>query len=70
MSLLEVSRLSVRTADGDALVDDLSFSLDAGRRLGLIGESGSASPSPPSPSQGCSARVSRRPARCSSTASR
>ncbi|SEB50682.1 peptide/nickel transport system ATP-binding protein [Paramicrobacterium humi] len=41
MSLLEVSRLSVRTADGDALVDDLSFSLDAGRRLGLIGESGS-----------------------------
>ncbi|WP_411701171.1 ATP-binding cassette domain-containing protein [Conyzicola sp.] len=41
MSLLSVSSLTVRTAAGRALVDDLSFDLDAGQRLGLIGESGS-----------------------------
>ncbi|WP_244972543.1 ATP-binding cassette domain-containing protein [Paramicrobacterium fandaimingii] len=41
MSFLEVSHLTVRSADGDALVDDVSFSVDAGERVGLIGESGS-----------------------------
>jgi peptide/nickel transport system ATP-binding protein len=41
MSVLAVSGLSVRTAAGRALVDDLSFELEAGARLGVIGESGS-----------------------------
>ena len=46
MSLLSVSSLSVHApaggaAHGRALVDDLSFDLAAGQRLGLIGESGS-----------------------------
>jgi peptide/nickel transport system ATP-binding protein len=41
MSLLSVTALTVRTAAGRALVDDLSFDLAAGQRLGLIGESGS-----------------------------
>ncbi|MCW4457137.1 ABC transporter ATP-binding protein [Microbacterium sp. MPKO10] len=41
MSLLEVAGLSVRTRDGALLVHDLSFSVDAGERVGLIGESGS-----------------------------
>ncbi len=41
MTLLDVSHLTVRTRDGDPVVSDVSFSLDAGDRLGLIGESGS-----------------------------
>ncbi|HEV7712042.1 MAG TPA: ATP-binding cassette domain-containing protein, partial [Asanoa sp.] len=41
MSLLEVAGLTVATRDGRTLVDDLSFSVDRGGRLGLIGESGS-----------------------------
>ncbi|WP_055587797.1 ATP-binding cassette domain-containing protein [Peterkaempfera griseoplana] len=41
MSLLDVQGLSIRTEDGRELVADLSFSLDAGERVGLIGESGS-----------------------------
>ena len=41
MSLLSVTSLGVHTPTGTALVDDLSFELAAGRRLGLIGESGS-----------------------------
>jgi peptide/nickel transport system ATP-binding protein len=39
--VLEVAQLRVRTADGRALVDGLSLRIDAGARLGLIGESGS-----------------------------
>ncbi|MFC7640165.1 ATP-binding cassette domain-containing protein [Streptosporangium lutulentum] len=41
MSLLDVTGLRVRSADGRELVSDVSFSIDAGTRLGLIGESGS-----------------------------
>ena len=41
MTLLSVANLSVRTAEGRALVDDLTFDLAAGARLGIIGESGS-----------------------------
>jgi len=41
MTLLSVSSLSVHTPAGRALVNDLSFDLAAGERLGLIGESGS-----------------------------
>ena len=45
MALLEVSRLGVRFArHGGAAVDavqDVSFSLDSGRTLGIVGESGS-----------------------------
>ncbi|MGW3495438.1 ATP-binding cassette domain-containing protein [Streptomyces sp. NPDC001020] len=41
MTLLDVRGLTVRTADGRTLVDDLSFTLAGGERLGLIGESGS-----------------------------
>ncbi|MCN9240545.1 ABC transporter ATP-binding protein [Streptomyces sp. RY43-2] len=41
MTLLDVRGLTVRTTDGRTLVDDLSFSLARGERLGLIGESGS-----------------------------
>lgn len=41
MTLLDVSHLTVRTSEGDQVVSDVSFSLDAGERLGLIGESGS-----------------------------
>ncbi|MEV0010748.1 ABC transporter ATP-binding protein [Streptomyces sp. NPDC051840] len=41
MTLLDVRGLSVRTADGRALVDDVSFTVAGGERLGLIGESGS-----------------------------
>jgi peptide/nickel transport system ATP-binding protein len=41
MTLLDVRGLTVRTADGRVLVDDLGFSVDSGGRLGLIGESGS-----------------------------
>ena len=40
MSILDVSALSVRSASGE-LVRDVSFSVAAGERLGLIGESGS-----------------------------
>ncbi|RVU22521.1 ABC transporter ATP-binding protein [Streptomyces antnestii] len=41
MSLLDVRDLTIRTSDGRALVSDLTFSVDRGERLGLIGESGS-----------------------------
>ncbi|MGW1723354.1 ATP-binding cassette domain-containing protein [Streptomyces sp. NPDC002306] len=41
MTLLDVHGLTVRTDDGRTLVDDLSFTVDTGERLGLIGESGS-----------------------------
>lgn len=41
MTLLDVRGLTVRTADGRVLVDDLSFTVAGGERLGLIGESGS-----------------------------
>ncbi|MEV5987845.1 ABC transporter ATP-binding protein [Streptomyces sp. NPDC052051] len=41
MTLLDVRGLTVRTTDGRTLVDDLSFTLARGERLGLIGESGS-----------------------------
>ena len=40
MSLLEVAGLTV-TAGGRRLVDDVSFSVSAGERVGVIGESGS-----------------------------
>ncbi|KRD53725.1 MAG: ABC transporter ATP-binding protein [Microbacterium sp.] len=40
MSILEVAGLTVRSGSG-ALVRDVSFSLQPGERLGLIGESGS-----------------------------
>lgn len=40
MSILEVAGLTVRSRSG-ALVRDVSFSLQPGERLGLIGESGS-----------------------------
>ncbi|MGO1257006.1 ATP-binding cassette domain-containing protein, partial [Microbacterium gubbeenense] len=40
MSLLSVSDLTIR-ADEKILVDRLSFDLDEGERIGLIGESGS-----------------------------
>ncbi|WP_029947022.1 ABC transporter ATP-binding protein [Leifsonia aquatica] len=39
--ILDVRSLSVAARDGSPLVDDVSFSLDAGERLSLIGESGS-----------------------------
>lgn len=39
--LLDVRGLTVRTADGRTLVDDLSLSIAPGERLGVIGESGS-----------------------------
>jgi peptide/nickel transport system ATP-binding protein len=41
MSLLEVAGLRVRAADGRDLVSDVSFTIGAGERFGLIGESGS-----------------------------
>ncbi|MFJ1651237.1 ATP-binding cassette domain-containing protein [Streptomyces sp. NPDC088337] len=41
MNLLDVRGLTVRTSDGRTLVDDLSFTVSGGERLGLIGESGS-----------------------------
>ncbi|GII52298.1 ABC transporter ATP-binding protein [Planotetraspora thailandica] len=41
MSLLEVAGLHVRAAGGRDLVSDLSFTVEAGERFGLIGESGS-----------------------------
>ncbi|WP_348786881.1 ABC transporter ATP-binding protein [Leifsonia sp. NPDC080035] len=39
--ILDVSGLTVTAKDGSALVRDVSFGLDAGERLSLIGESGS-----------------------------
>ena len=41
MSLLEVASLSVTSSDGVARVRDVSFTVEPGERLGLIGESGS-----------------------------
>lgn len=41
MTLLDATGLTVRTDDGRTVVDDLSFTVDGGERLGLIGESGS-----------------------------
>lgn len=41
MTLLEVSHLTITTADGVKLVDDVSFHLDGGEALGIVGESGS-----------------------------
>ena len=41
MSVLEVRELTVRDAAGTALVQDLTFGVDSGERVGLIGESGS-----------------------------
>ncbi|GAA4215261.1 ABC transporter ATP-binding protein [Microbispora amethystogenes] len=40
MRLLEAENLTVRTADGRELLQDVSFRLARGDRLGLIGESG------------------------------
>ena len=40
MSLLEVSGLSIRYA-GEAVVEDVSFSVDEGESVGIVGESGS-----------------------------
>ncbi|MER8071957.1 ABC transporter ATP-binding protein [Streptomyces sp. NPDC094034] len=39
--VLDVSELTIRTDQGRTLVSDLTFSIDAGSRLGLVGESGS-----------------------------
>jgi peptide/nickel transport system ATP-binding protein len=41
MTLLQVEHLSVVNRQGIALVDDVSFQLNAGEMLGLVGESGS-----------------------------
>ncbi|MYV55771.1 ATP-binding cassette domain-containing protein, partial [Streptomyces sp. SID3212] len=41
MSLLDVTGLTIRTESGRALVSDLSFTVEPGGRVGLIGESGS-----------------------------
>ena len=41
MNLLQISQLSIENEEGKALVSDLNFSLEAGGRLGIIGESGS-----------------------------
>ncbi|MFI2754129.1 ATP-binding cassette domain-containing protein [Cellulomonas sp. P22] len=41
MSLLEVRDLTVRTSTGLTLLDSVSWEVDAGGRLGIIGESGS-----------------------------
>ncbi|MER5750418.1 ABC transporter ATP-binding protein [Streptomyces sp. NPDC002088] len=41
MTILDVRGLTIRTADGRTLVDDLSLTIAPGERLGLIGESGS-----------------------------
>ncbi|MGY0019074.1 ATP-binding cassette domain-containing protein [Streptomyces sp. cg35] len=40
-ALLAVNDLTIRTAEGRALVSELSFEIGRGERLGLIGESGS-----------------------------
>ncbi|MFB7914468.1 ATP-binding cassette domain-containing protein [Streptomyces sp. NPDC056061] len=41
MNILDVRDLTVRTAQGQVLVDGLSLAMAPGERLGLIGESGS-----------------------------
>lgn len=41
MKILDVSNLSVETGDGTKVVSHVSFTLEPGARLGLIGESGS-----------------------------
>lgn len=41
MKILDVSNLSVTTRDGTKVVSDISFTIEPGERLGLIGESGS-----------------------------
>ncbi|MFD7712452.1 ABC transporter ATP-binding protein [Streptomyces sp. NPDC059786] len=41
MTVLDVQGLTVRTAEGTVLVDNLSLTVGRGERLGLIGESGS-----------------------------
>ncbi|WP_154923025.1 ABC transporter ATP-binding protein [Klebsiella grimontii] len=41
MSLLKVNRLTVTGGEDIALVDNVSFTLEAGEMLGLVGESGS-----------------------------
>ena len=41
MSLLKVNRLTVTGGEDIALVDNVSFALEAGEMLGLVGESGS-----------------------------
>ncbi len=41
MKILDVEKLTVETAQGSRVVSDISFSVEPGTRLGLIGESGS-----------------------------
>lgn len=41
MKILDVQNLSVTIEDGSRVVSDVSFSVEPGERLGLIGESGS-----------------------------
>lgn len=41
MKILDVANLSVQTGDGSKVVSEVSFSIQPGERLGLIGESGS-----------------------------
>lgn len=41
MKILDVQNLTVETSDGVEVVSDVSFSIEPGERLGLIGESGS-----------------------------
>ena len=40
-SLLDLTGLTVTSSEGSTLLDKVSFTLDSGQRLGLIGESGS-----------------------------
>jgi peptide/nickel transport system ATP-binding protein len=41
MKILDVEKLTVETAEGLRVVSDISFTVEPGARLGLIGESGS-----------------------------